>query len=115
MADKVPALLDAIELVNQAIALANIAKTNVPSDDQTRALERNLLRLNTELAVLNAELDAALNDATGIQGPSASQVAQIESLLNQVEQATNQNAAADNVVSLTGKVLDLATAAISNH
>jgi len=39
MADKVPALLDAIQLVNQAIALANIPKTNVPSDDQSRALE----------------------------------------------------------------------------
>jgi hypothetical protein len=41
-----------------------------------------------------AELDAALNDSNNIQGPSA---------------------AVDAAISLTGQMLDLATAVISNH
>jgi hypothetical protein len=115
MDDEVPGLLNAIEMINGAIALAETAKTNVPSEDQTRKLEANLLRLNAELAVFNAELDAALKDGTSVQGPSAAQVAQIDNLLNRVEQASNQQATVDGAISLTGQVLDLATAVVSNH
>jgi hypothetical protein len=115
MDDKVPGILSAIELVDHAIALVQIAQLNAPSDDQTRSLQRNLLRLNTELAVLKAELDAALNDGANIQGPNAAQIAQIDGLINQVEQATDQNASIDGAISLTGQVLDLAIAVVSSH
>ncbi len=115
MDDMIPGLLNAVDMVNRAIALVQISQANAPSDDQARALQRNFLRLNAELAVLQAELDAAVHDGAHIQGPSAAQVAQIDGLLNKVEQATNQNTAVDDAISLTGDVLDLATSVVANR
>ncbi len=115
MDDKIPGLMNAVELVNASIALVQIQQANAPSADQARALQRNLLRLQTELAVLQAELDAALHDGASIQGPSAAQVARIDGLLNQVEQATQASTAVDDAIALTGDVLDLATSVVANH
>lgn len=110
--DKVPALLHAIELVDSAIALAEGALNDNPSPEEERALNQTLLRLNAERAVLEAELDAALNEDTAVQGPNAAQLAQIESLSKQVEQATSAGAAADAKIALAGKVLNVAAAIV---
>ena len=56
--DKIPELLHAIELVNDAIALTEKALVDNPSIDEERELNIKLARLKARLAVLDAELDA---------------------------------------------------------
>jgi hypothetical protein len=112
--DKVPGLLDSITLVDNATTLAEAALLNNPSVEDDRALRRLLLRLKAERAVLDAELDAALAEESSVQGPSTAQLAQIEVLTAQVEQATNAGAAVNASIALVGKVLDLATAIVAH-
>jgi hypothetical protein len=115
MTDKVSELLLAIELVDDAIALVEIALLNNPSTEDERALRRNLLRLEAERSVLEAELDAALDADTAVQGPGAAQQAEIERLSNAVESATNAAVAASLAIALTAKVLDLTISVVTSN
>lgn len=100
-------ILHAIELVDDALAMVDMALNNNPSVDEERALRRRTLRLEAERAVLEAELDAALDGNAVAQGPSPAQLAQIVSLVEKVEAATNTRAAASGVLSLASKSLAL--------
>lgn len=100
-------ILHAIELVDDALAMIDMALNNNPSVDEERALRRRKLRLEAERAVLEAELDAALDGNAAAKGPSPEQLAQIVSLVQKVEAATNQQAAAGSVLSLASKALAL--------
>ena len=104
----IPGLLNAILLIDETIALAEKGLLSNPSTEEERSFNRVLLRLKTEREVLDAELDAALNARSAVQGPTASQIAQIGALTDQVEQAANNNANAGARLALIGSVLDLA-------
>lgn len=108
--DKIPELLHAIELVNDAIALTEKALVDNPSIDEERELNIKLARLKARLAVLDAELDAALAGDSSVQAPTQAQLAQMESLSANVEQAANQSVAGR--IAVIAKVLDLASAVI---
>ena len=111
--DKVPELLDAIAVVDGAIALAEGALHDNPSLAEERALNRTLLRLNAQRAALEAELDAALAGSTLVQGPSDAQLAQIAALSEEVELATNAAATVSARIALTTKVLTLASSVLA--
>jgi C4-type Zn-finger protein len=107
-------LLQAIFLVDQSIALLETQLASNPSTDEERTLRRNLLRLQAERAVLEAELDAALDNSTGVQAPSTGQLAEIEGLLNRVEAATNSAVSAAQGIRLTTRVLELVTKVVTS-
>jgi hypothetical protein len=109
MSDKVPGLLDAIALVDDAITMAENALLDGPSKEEERKLNRRILRLKTERSVLDAELDAALDEETGVLGPSQSQIQEIAKLSMQVEQAKAASASVQDRIALTGKVVSLIT------
>lgn len=115
MSDQVVELLLAIALVDDAIALAESALLRNPSTEEERALRRNLLRLQAERAVLEAELNAALDQSTGVQAPGAAQLAEIVALSDEVEAATNAALAASAAVALTARVLDLSISVVTNN
>jgi len=108
--DKVPELLGALGVVGDAIELADGALHDNPTKEQERALNRALLRLNAELGVLNAELDAALAEDTTVQGPTEAQLAKIAELTDEVENAKNANATISARIALISKVLTVASA-----
>jgi hypothetical protein len=107
-------ILHAIELVDDALAMVDMALNNNPSADEERALRQRKLRLEAERAVLEAELDAALDGNVVAQGPSPAQLAEIVSLVQSVEDATNQRAAASSVLSLASKALGLIADVVKN-
>jgi hypothetical protein len=102
-------ILHAIELADDTLTLVDIALSNNPSPDDERALRRQKLRLEAERAVLEAELDAALDGNAAAQGPSAAQLAEVLNLVQAVEAATHQRAVAGNVLGLASKSLALIT------
>jgi hypothetical protein len=112
--DSVPEILHAIDLVDKAITAAQIGLNHNPSVEDERALNRILLRLNAERAVLEAELDSAMAADPGVQAPDAGQLAAIESLSSQVELATNAAIVVSDIVGLSSKVLDLASSIVGN-
>ena len=103
----VPELLHAIELVNDAITMVEIALTRNPSADDERALRQELVRLEAELAVLEAELDAALDDNNTAQGPSESQLAQMVAMVEEVERLAQRRATASEAIALASRALSL--------
>lgn len=107
-------ILHAIELMDDTLAMVDMALNNNPSADEERALRRRKLRLEAERAVLEAELDVALDGNAVAQGPSPAQLAAIVLLVEQVEAATNQRAAASSVLSLASKALALITDVVTN-
>jgi ATP-dependent Clp protease ATP-binding subunit ClpA len=107
-------ILHAIELVDDALAMVDMALNSNPNPDQERALRRQRLRLEAERAVLEAELDAALDSSSSAQGPNAAQLAEIVALVEAVETATNQQAAISNVLSLGSQALGLITDVVKN-
>ena len=98
-------LLHAIDLVDQALAMVDVALNNNPAPDEERSLRRQRLRLEAERRALEAELDAALDRVTVAAGPTAPQMATILALVDDVERATNQRAAATRVISLARQTL----------
>ena len=107
-------ILHAIELADDTLAMLDMALNHNPSLDEERALRRRTLRLEAERAVLEAELDAALDGNAVAQGPSPAQLAEIVSLVEAVETATNQRAATSSVLSLASKSLALITDVVKN-
>lgn len=112
--DHVAALLNALALLDDSLALVGIAKNHNPSDDESRALDRLEVRLEAERTVLQAEVDAAVNDGTNIQGPSAAQVTEIGTLTDQVEQATNNEIAVSDAITLASSSLDVLTSIVTD-
>lgn len=112
--DNVPEILQAIDLVDKGITAAQIGLNHNPEVEDERSLNRILLRLNAERAVLEAELDSAMAADPGVQAPDANQIAAIDSLSTQVEMATNAAVAASDIIELTSKVLDLASSIVGN-
>ena len=98
-------ILHAIDLVDQALAMVDVALNHNPSPSEERSLRRERLRLEAERSALEAELDAALDQAAVADGPDAPQLATIMKLVEDVERATNQQAAATRVVSLSRQTL----------
>lgn len=107
--DPVPEILVAIELVDRAIEVARIGLLRNPSAEEERALRKLLLRLGAERAALEADLDAALAGSASVQQPSAAQVAQLEVLLGQAEQATNAALSAAGAIAFASSVLTVAS------
>jgi hypothetical protein len=108
--NRVPELLDAIFVVSEAIAMAdNALKAGNPTVEQERALNRLLLRLNAEFAVLDAELTAALDEDTSVKGPTEAQLAQIGALSDEVELLKNRAATVSARIALATKVLEVAS------
>lgn len=105
-------LLHVIELADETLGMIDMALNNNPSVDEERALRRLTLRLEAERTGLEAELDAALDGQSVAQGPSPQQLAEIVALVELVEAATNQRAAASAVISLGSKSLGLITDAV---
>jgi hypothetical protein len=99
-------LLHAIELVDNALALIDIALNGNPTPDEERSLRRQLLRLEAERRVLEAELDALLDDDDA-QGPDPQQLAAIVALSEKVEQATLNRVAASSAIALVSRTLTL--------
>lgn len=102
-------ILHAIELVDDTLAMIDMALNNNPNVEEERALRRLTLRLEAERAVLEAELDAALDGNAVAQGPTPEQLAAIVSLVEKVEAATNQRAATSAVLTLGANSLGLVT------
>ena len=86
----------------------------IPTSTKSARCAGDCLRLEAERAVLEAELDAAMDGNATAQGPSATQLAVIVSLVDKVEAATNQQAAASLVLSLASKALALVTDVVKN-
>jgi hypothetical protein len=105
-------ILHTIELADATLGMVDGALNNNPSVEEERALRRLLLRLEAERTMLEAELDAAMDDKSVAQGPSPEQLAEIVSLVEAVEAATNQRAAASSVITLATKSLGLVTDAV---
>jgi len=111
--DPVPGLLSSMALVDAAIALAKKALLDNPSVAQERDLNRLVLRLEAERAILEADLDAALAESTKVKGPTAAQLEQIERLSNEVESATNSAMAVSARIGIAQKALDLVSSILS--
>ena len=105
-------ILHTIELADDTLAMVDMALNNNPSVEEERALRRLLLRLEAERSALEAELDAALDGNSVAPGPSPEQLAATVSLVEAVEAATNQRAAAGSVITLATKSLGLVTDAV---
>ena len=110
--DRVPELVHAIVVVDDAIALAEGAQADDPTDEEDRALNRLLLRLGAERAVLDAELTAALESDTSVQGPTEAQIAEIGALSDEVEVLKNASATVSARIALATKVLEVASAVL---
>jgi len=70
------------------------------------------LRLEAERAVLEAELDAALDGQSVVPGPSPEQLTEIVSLVEEVEAATQQRVTAGAVIALAAQSLALVADAV---
>lgn len=110
--DEIPGLLDSLELVDNAIALVRVALNQNPGMDDTRALNQQVLRLQAERGVLEAEINAAVG-GQAVQGPSSAQHAAIAALSTQVESAVSANAAAGQAINLASRVLGLISQVVS--
>ena len=104
----IPDLLNLILLIDDAIGFAEKGLLSNPSIEEDRSLDRALITLRTNRSALDAKLDAALGANQVVMGPTAAQSAQIETLTDEVEKATNKNASVNDSLTLIGKVLDLA-------
>jgi len=107
-------LHDALDLLDDTIALVRKALNHNPSDSERRDLEQLLLRLKSERGVLQAEFDFVLDKDTEVQAPSTTQVAAVADLSNKVAQATQQANLSSDAVALAGKVFDLATSIVTH-
>lgn len=107
-------LHDALDLVEDAIALVRKALNHNPSDGERRDLEQLLLRLEAERGVLQSEFDAADEGETLVQGPTATQMKAVAALAAKVDTATKQANLSANAIALGGKVFDLATAIVKH-
>ena len=107
-------LHDALDLLDDAIGLSRKAMNHNPSEDEERGLQQLRLRLESERAVLQAEFNAALVEATAVQAPSAAQVNKIAKLSDQVAKATKQADVANEAIVLGGKIFDLATEIVTH-
>jgi hypothetical protein len=104
--DKVPDLLTAIDTVDAARALAESALGTNPTIDEDLELRRTLLRLSSERAVLEVELDAALEGSTSVHASSEAQLVELAALREEVDNATaNVAASVAAKITLARKVL----------
>jgi hypothetical protein len=100
-------LHDSLDLMDDTIGLIRKALNHNPSDAQRRDLEQNLLRLNAERGVLQAEFDSAEEGDTEVQGPSTAQMQAVASLSARVETATKNANLSSNAIALGGQVFSL--------
>lgn len=110
---KARGLKKVLDLLDDAIALVRKALVNNPGDAERRALEWNLLRLEAERGVYQAEFNAELAKETNVQGPTPAQVREVSTLSKKVAQAAQGAIVAGNAIVLAGKVFDLATSIIA--
>jgi hypothetical protein len=113
--DKVPELVHAIVVVDDAIALAEGAQADNPTPEEDRTLTRLILRLNAERSVLDAELEAALAGQTSVQGPTEAQLAEIGELSDEVERMKNASATVSARIALATKVLEVASSVLPSR
>lgn len=108
--DKIPELIHAIGVVSDTLGIVQgTLDAGNPTPEQERALRRLQLRLEVELAVLEAEFDRALNGGTQVQGPTEAQLAEIGELTDEVELLANQSATVSARIALATKVLEVAS------
>ena len=100
---------EAVALVIDAIALAEKGLERNPSREEERELNQTLIDLEERRAEIQAKLDALVDGTQQLAGPTRAQVAQISSLTGQVEAETNASETASGAVTLSARVLALAT------
>jgi len=110
--DPIPGLLDALELLDDSIALVHVAMNQNPSADEERRLNQQELRLQAERGVLEAEINSSVAGQPA-QGPTPTQHAEIARLSSQVEAATQANVAASAAIALVSDALGLVTQIVS--
>lgn len=99
----------ALTLVFQAIAVAEIGLEKNPSKEQQRELEDTAHDLELQRAAIEAKMDALIDKIPGVTGPTPDQVAKISQLTTQVGALTRDSTTASGAVALTSRVLALAT------
>jgi hypothetical protein len=111
--DSIPDLLNAISVVDEAMARIDAALQGNPSTADERSLNRAKLRLAAQRAVLDSQLDDALAGTASVGGPSPRQVAEIAKLLDQTEQAHNADVSASAALALAARILTIASSALA--
>ncbi len=106
--EKYQRLSDAYELAEDGIVVAKNGLLENPTPEDRRALDKQILELAEESAIVEAKMIAVRRGDGGIAMPTQAQVDDIARLAGEVETLRNQSAAAGDAVALAGKILDLA-------
>jgi hypothetical protein len=101
------AMSDALEMVEDALAVARLGLNANPTRQERRQLDEDILELALKRTRLTSTMIALGRGEQTIQPPSAAQIAEIKTLAAQVDQLTQQSVAASEAVVATGHVLDL--------
>jgi hypothetical protein len=101
------AMSDALEMVEDALAIARQGLNANPSKQERRQLDEDILDLALKRTRLTSAMIALGRGQGTITPPTAEQIAEIKTLAGQVDQLTQQSIAASGAVVATGHVLDL--------
>ena len=109
LSNKARALKSSLHLVDDAITLIDIARTQNPPPEQKRDLIQLRSRLVSERSVLQNEYDDELRGVTGVQAPTSTQISRVAELSAKVEQATQKTNSVSDAITLGSRVFGLAT------
>lgn len=101
------AMSDALEMVEDALAIARQGLNANPSKQERRQLDEDILDLALKRTRLTSAMIALGRGQGTIRPPTADQIAEIKTLAGQVDRLTQQSVAASGAVVATGHVLDL--------
>jgi hypothetical protein len=101
------AMSDALEMVDDALAVARQGLNTNPTKQERRQLDEDILDLALKRTRLTSALIALGRGERTISPPSAQQIARIKELAGEVDQLTRQSVTSSQAVVASGKVLDL--------
>ena len=101
------AMSDALEMVEDALAIARLGLNANPSEQERHQLDEDILELALKRTRLTSAMIALGRGQGTITPPTAEQIVEIKTLAGQVDQLTQQSVAASGAVVATGHVLDL--------
>ncbi len=100
-------LSDALEMTEDAIVVAKQGLLQNPTKEVRRALDADILELEAKRAKISAKMIALGRGEPSVKKPTDAQIAEIATLVGEVDQLTRASAAASQALAITGRVLDL--------
>jgi translation initiation factor 6 (eIF-6) len=101
------AMSDALEMVEDALAVARKGLNANPSKQERRQLDEDILELTLKRSRLTNSMIALGRGQGTIRPPTADQIAEIKQLATEVDRLTRESLAASRAVVAAGNVLDL--------